>query len=229
MVDPLSHLRRTPLHRTLAAKSAEWRDLADCAIADRIASGADPRRLAIADLSPLPRLGIKGRETIAALRKRGVALEPTPNRAFPQPDGGLALVLSPGEVLLLSNLKGDGHRLAELEKSFTLDIGERAYPVPRRDSHAWFAVTGRDAPAMLAKLCAVDLRAEKFLEFAVAQTSVAKLTAIVVRSDIQSALALHLLADSASAIYFSSCLIDAAREFGGELIGLSQLPDWDGA
>ncbi len=229
MADPVSHLRRTPLRRTLEAKSAEWRDLADAAIADRIASGANPRRLAIADLSPFPRLGIKGRETIAALAKRGVALEPTPNRAFPQPDGGLALVLSPGEVLLLSNLEGEGHRLAELEKSLTLDTGERAYPVPRRDSHAWFAVTGKDAPAMMAKLCGVDLRLEKFPEFAIAQTSVAKLTTIVVRSEIQSAPAFHLLADSASAIYFSACLIDAAREFGGEFIGLSQLSFQDGA
>ncbi len=224
MSGPLSHLRRTPLRRALEAKGARWRDLADVAVADRMASSADPRLLALADLSPLPRLGIKGRETIAALAKRGVALEPTPNRAFPLPEGGLALVLSPGEVVLLSNLRGDGDKLAELEKSFTLDTGERAYPVPRRDSHAWFAVTGTAAPAMLAKLCAVDLRAEKFPEFAVAQTSVAKLTTIVVRADIQSALAFHLLADSASAIYFSSCLIDAAREFGGEFIGLSQLP-----
>src|SRR5262245_47019933 len=91
MAGPLSHLRRSPLRRTLEAESAEWRDLADAAVPDRIPSGADPRRLAIIDLSPLPRLGIKGRETITALAKRGITLEPTPNRAFPQPNGGLAL------------------------------------------------------------------------------------------------------------------------------------------
>jgi hypothetical protein len=37
---------------------------------------ARPAPLAIVDLSSLSRLGFKGRETIAAMRTRGVMLEP---------------------------------------------------------------------------------------------------------------------------------------------------------
>jgi hypothetical protein len=37
----------------------------------------------------------------------------------------------------------------------------------------------------------------------------------------------HLLADIASALYFSTCLIDAAREFGGAFIGLEQFEGLD--
>ena len=48
-------------------------------------------------------------------RRAASSLEATPNRAFRQPDGGLCLVLAPGEVILLSNLAGDGERLAQLE------------------------------------------------------------------------------------------------------------------
>ncbi len=42
------------------------------------------------------------------MQARGIAVEATANRAFRQPDGGLCLVLAPCEVILLSNLNGDG-------------------------------------------------------------------------------------------------------------------------
>ena len=53
------------------------------------------------------------------------------------------------------------------------------------------------AADMFAKLCGVDLSPNRFAEGQVAQTSVARLSAIVIRSDTAGALAFHLLADSA--------------------------------
>ncbi len=71
------------------------------------------------------------------------------------------------------------------------------------------------ASTMFAKICGIDLRAKAFPNFALTQTSVAKITAIVTRADILGTCAFHVLADSASALYFSECLVDAAQEFGG--------------
>ncbi len=58
------------------------------------------------------------------------------------------------------------------------------YPLPRQDSHACFGLTGGNVPGMLAKLCAVDLRPQKFNNLSVAQTSIARVASIVIRSNI---------------------------------------------
>lgn len=223
MTTPEQHLRRTPLRTALAEAGARWTSAGDSAISDGLGSVEAARHLAIADLSPLPRLGFKGRETIAAVAKRGITVEAAPNRAFRQPDGGLCLVLAPGEVILLSPLAGDGGKLQRLHDEWSLDSGERSYPLLRGDSHAWFVITGTKAPEMFAKICAVDLRLEKFPDLSIAQTSVAKLSAIVTRADIGPTPAFHILADSASALYFFGCLMDAAQEFGSSIACLNVL------
>jgi sarcosine oxidase subunit gamma len=216
MAAPTPDLRRPPLKRPLDASTTTG-----------LRSQADARELALVDLSALPRIGFKGRGTVDAMRRRGIALEPQANHAFLQGDGSLCLVLAASEVLMLSNLAGDGARFGEWDREFRLEDEERTYPLPRRDSHFWIAVSGRRAPEMFAKLCAIDLRLIKFPNLALTQTSVAKMTGIVVRWDRGTTPVFHLLADIASALYFSTCLIDAAREFGGAFIGLEQFEGLD--
>ncbi|MGQ0673965.1 MAG: hypothetical protein ACT4N2_13965 [Hyphomicrobium sp.] len=225
----LSFLRRTPLRVRLEQSSITWTALADAAIADAPSPAAGALPLAIADLSPLPRIGFKGRGTIDAMKKRGVLLDATPNRAFRQPDGGLCLVLGTGEVMLLANLKGEGNRLEDLAATWRIDDGERTYPLLRRDSHAWLAVMGEAAPALLAKLCAVDFRPAKFADLSIAQTPLAKISAIIVRCDAGPALRFHMLADSTSALYLCDALLDAAREFGGHIVGVSSVREREGS
>ncbi len=228
MVDPVAFLRRSPLRRRIQTVGATWRNLDNVAIADLVGEGPATGSIFIADLSPLSRLGFKGRGTIPAMQSRGITLEAAPNRAFRQPDGGLCLVLAPGEVILLSNLSGDGERLTQLEAGWRIEDEERTYPLPRRDSHAWLAVGGEAAPEMFAKLCAVDLRPDKFGDLSIAQTSIARLSAILVRADMGASPVFHLLVDSAAALYFCDCLLDAADEFGGRIVGLKALQKLEG-
>ena len=224
-MDPLTQLRRTPLRRLLEREGATWQRLGDSAIAETLEGATDACRLAIVDLTPLPRLGFKGRGTIEAMKKRGVTVEAEPNRAFRQVDGGLCLVLAPGEVLLLAPLSGEGAKIEAMHSGWKIEDEERTYPLLRRDSHVWFAVTGREAPSMFAKICGVDLRGSKFADLAVAQTSVAKMSAIIARADQGNLPLYHVLADSAAALYFHGCLLDAAHEFGGRVAGLRNLQD----
>jgi len=149
MIDPVALPRRSPLRRKLQAAGAEWRKLDDIAVADTVDEAA-AGGIVIADLSPFPRLGFKGRGTVPAMQARGIAVEATANRAFRQTDGGLCLVLAPGEVILLSNLNGDGERLTQLEADWRIEDEERTYPLSRRDSHAWLAVAGEALPEMFA-------------------------------------------------------------------------------
>jgi sarcosine oxidase subunit gamma len=225
MAFPLDSLRRPPLRRLLEGLGAGWRPVDGSAVAERLSSEADPRELALVDLSALPRIGFKGRGTVEAMRRRGVALDPVANRAFRQGDGSLCLVLAPSEVILLSSLAGDGATYAAWERDFRLEDEERTYPMPRRDSHFWLALAGRRVPEMLAKVSGIDFRLSKFAALAIAQTSVAKMSAIVVRCDFGRVPLFYLLADSASAAYFAASLKDAAREFAGDFVGFERLEE----
>jgi sarcosine oxidase subunit gamma len=177
--------------------------------------------LVIADLSGLPRLGFKGRGTLPAMQTRGLQLENTPNHAFWQHDGSLCMVLAASEVFLLSALEGDGSKFAQFENDWRIEDGEKTYPMPRRHSHAWFALAGTVVPELFSKICAVDLRPHKFEDLAIAQTSVARLNSIILRADRGGRSIYHLLSDSAAAAYMLACLRDAAEEFGGEVIDAS--------
>lgn len=172
-------------------------------------------QLAIQDLSGHPRLGFKGRGTLPAMQKRGIVVENLPNRAFPQPDGALCLVLAASEVFLLGARDGGDSGFAKLEADWRIEDSERTYPMPRRHSHAWYAIQGEAAPDTLSKLCAIDFRPHRFDDLSIAQTPVARLNAIVLRADVEDLLTYHVLADSASAAYLLNCLVDAAEEFGG--------------
>jgi sarcosine oxidase, subunit gamma len=188
------------------------------------AAGAEMlRRLGLVDLSPLPRIGFKGRGTIPAMQAAGIQVEAQANRAFRQDDGGLCAVLAPGEVLVLSGPGGDDGLVRRLESSWSMDNPAGTYLVPRASTHAWFRVTGDLAPTMFAKICGIDLRPHKFADLAIAQTSVVKLTGIIIRDDLGGVPAFHLLADSASAEYVWDCVLDAMTEFGGAPAGLPAL------
>lgn len=213
--------RRSFVHHELAAAGASFGPEGDAVVALRVDDhdAARARRCGVTDLSPLWRTGFKGRHTLLWLEREGVRLEPTPNRAFRQPDGSLCAILAPTEVLLLGPLQGESI-FCSLDETWSEATADRCWPVPRRDSHAWFLVTGEAAPAMFATLCAIDLRPSAFADGAIAQTSLAKLNGIVIRDDRGGHPAWHVLADSASANYLFWCLTGAGVRLLGGPTGL---------
>ncbi|MBX6323094.1 MAG: hypothetical protein IRY94_14800, partial [Rhodospirillaceae bacterium] len=231
-VQPDTVRRRSFVYRRLRERGARFMALHDGAVAADFGGAIEAeveraRDLALVDLSPLPRTGFKGAGTIDWLAEQGLAIGADSNRAYPQADGALAARLSPGEILLLDGLAGAGALVTRLEGAWRW--GEErprrpiGYPVPRADSHCWFAVSGVQAPTMFAKICGVDLRPRKFSEGAIAQTSVAKMSAIFIRAPGAAVPLYHLLADSASAEYLWDCVLDAMAEFGGAPAGWTAL------
>lgn len=182
-----------------------------------------PAPLSLADCSLLPRTGFKGRGAPEWLAANGIELPRAPNIATRQADGTLVARLSNEEHLLLAPFAGEPGAVDRLDGAWSLDGAPGCYRLPRADSHAWLRLVGAAADAMLAKLCGVDLRPHKFAEGAVAQTSVARLSAIAIRDDLDGTLAYHLLCDSASAEYLWDCLLDAMAEFGGAAVNLDAL------
>jgi sarcosine oxidase, subunit gamma len=218
---PQSFDRRSPVYRRLADAQMTFVSIGDAGLGECF-NGANDANLRLMDLSVVPRWGLKGRGVSAWLARQGATIPATDNRAELQQDGSLIARLSPAEVLILSAIAGVSnlsHAIGRMAQS-----GEDVcYPVPRRDSHCWFVVCGEDSAKMLAKLCGVDLVPARFSAGQIAQTSVARLSAIVIRQDIGSSLAFSVLADSASAEYLWDCFLDAMIEFAGAVCGVETI------
>jgi sarcosine oxidase subunit gamma len=225
--NPSTLARRSPIYRALAAAGASFTAIGDAAIAARFGDAVEleidgGRRLGLADLSPLPRTGFKGRAMTEFLSRQGIAIGDASNRACSCGRNSRAARLAPTEVLILGSRDGDDDLCTRLEVAWSADTG-MVSPVPRRDGMFWFAVTGSEAPAMFAKLCGVDLRPGRFDNHAVAQTPVAHINAIIIRDDINDVLFYHVLGDVASAGSMWAYITDAMAEFDGRLVGLDAL------
>jgi sarcosine oxidase subunit gamma len=217
-------VRRSNLYRELDKLGAVYEELNGFACpvsfgdADETAAA---RKLGISDLTALPRAGYKGWDMATWATGHGVQLG-EPNSATIQDDGTLACRLSAGELLLLAGLSAASATIERLAAQWTME-GAVCFPVPRADTNFRFAVSGGEAPEMMAKMCGIDLRPHRFAPGAIAQTSVARMNAILIRRDLGEVYGLDMVADSASAVYMWSCLTDAMAEFGGRPVGLNAL------
>jgi sarcosine oxidase, subunit gamma len=225
-VQPTDYSIRSFHYRTLAREGARFYALADAAVAFDYGRGGDTervqaQRLGLADLSPLPRTGFKGREAIHWLRSQGLTIGDENNRAWVEGQSHDAVVarLADTEALILGDIGAKVGLCARLERICATEKPARCYHVPRRDSSAWFAVTGEYAGSMFAKLCGVDLRHHRFPTGSVAQTSLARMNVVVIRSDLGDTPVFFLLFDSASADYLWACLKDAMAEYDGAAVG----------
>lgn len=210
--------RRSFVYPELVAAGAEFVERGDCVVASRI-PGDDELPLVLIDLSPLMRTGVKGPKAREYVAGRDWPVPEANNTAVRHASGAVVLRLGDNELVVLSNPRTDDAAVRELETAIP---GAGAWHVPRRDSHCWFLLRGEPAIDCLAKLCGVDLRPAAFPPGSIAQTSVARLNAIVCR-DHGDSMAFHLLADSAAATWFLDVLLDAMGEFGGGMAGLERL------
>ncbi len=218
-VSPEQFNRRSFVYPRLVEAGAEFVERGDCAVAQRVPGGAEAP-LGLIDLSPLVRTGVKGPAARAYLEGRDWPVPEANNDAARHASGALVLRLGDNELVILSDPRADDAAVRELEAAIP---GAGAWHVPRRDANCWFLLHGEPAVDCLAKLCGVDLRAPAFPPGRIAQTSVARLNAIVCRDPAMAAPAFHLLADSGSAAWFRDALLDAMDEFGGAVAGLDRL------
>jgi sarcosine oxidase subunit gamma len=167
---------------------------------------------ALTDLSDLPRVGFRGADSPEYLMSRRFVLPNSPNRALTQEDGSTVARLSQTEYLLLGSLQDQGKRIADEEASWELSH-KANYLLPRQDSHACFQLSGEHLSDIMAKLCGVDLSPPVFGPGAVAQTSAARISVIVINASTLQQPSLFILCDRASKAYFCDALLDAMQEF----------------
>ncbi len=225
---PEHHLRRSQLYRIHQSAGAYFEDQDGTLSVSQYAGNADElgqaRRLGLADLSTLSRIGFKGHGAPAWLHTQGVLLPEQPNQTLLQTDGSLLLRLSAQEVLILRALHPASALITQLQNQVSSAAAQHAYVLPRADSHCWLALTGEYAAQTLAKICGVDMRLHKFAQGDVAQTSVARVNAIVTRYALEADTpCFYILCDVSLAEFLWVSLIDTMLEFGGQPIGLATL------
>jgi sarcosine oxidase subunit gamma len=222
MTTPTDFACRSPVYRRMVARALAFVPFGDSAVA---VSASAPTRdaLCLVDLSVLPRWGLKGSDVFPWLAARGAAVRAEEQTAIRQADGSLIARLAPSEALVLSSIRDGACEIGTAIERIPAAGDGRCYPVPRCDSHCWFAVRGAQAVPMFAKVCGVDLAPGRFADCRIAQTSVARLSSIIIRNDLSGELAFSILTESASAEYLWDCLLDAMEEFGGEVAGADRL------
>jgi len=226
-VSPPAQLqRRSQLYRWHLHAGAEYGEQGD-GLVQRYFGDDEEHELAmhlgLADLSTLPRSGLKGRGAPLWSQHQGIALPHSPNCACLHTDGSLIARLSQEELLVLSDLHMCASLPDDLQHSGSIESAEGAYLLPRADSHCWFALTGRHATQTFSKVCGVDLRSAKFATGAIAQTSLARVNAIIIRHDLAATPCFYILSDVSSAEFLWTSLLDAMLEFDGGPVGVAAL------
>lgn len=218
----LYEAERSPLDTTHSAQSYQAFGLGKKFFHDTRQMQSQVASCAIVDLTNLPRVGFRGQDSANYLANYGFRLPEQPNQAIYQEDGSWIGRLSQTEYLVLGAIDDFGERVSQLEQARRMDDSLN-YLLPRQDSHAWIQITGVCVPLVMAKLCGVDLSTEAFLTGQIAQTSVARINAIVINVSDSSTTKFNLLCDRAAALYMWEVLQDAIGEFKGQVIGINSL------
>lgn len=176
-------------------------------IAALLADWPIPGGLVFTDLTLAGRAGVKGPGARAWLEGQGYGPLPRPNAAMRGASGVLVAMLGETEALLLRT--ADTPPLWSFEFGAALAPG--AYPIPRGEGSFWITISGPAAPEMFACVCGVDLRQRSFANLQVAQTIVAKASAIIIRDDAVGACGFHLIGDISLGPYLVRQLRHAAQ------------------
>ncbi|WP_067866884.1 aminomethyltransferase family protein [Neptuniibacter marinus] len=215
IVKPETYLARSPLYRVHEAAGAHFEA---CASAAQVASYGDQSEplAALIDLSVQHRFGIRGANAIAALSAAGLSVPEKPNQCLNSANGETVLRLGKTEFWVLGAMESG---TCSADSSAFADC----YPVYCQDSHACLLLSGEQLPDIMAKLCGVDLSESVFPKGSIAQTSVARINAIISHLPDKEGTHFVILCDSAAAEYLWACLLDAMDEFGGKAAGLNYL------
>ena len=213
--------RSSPVHAQLAALQPQWKEQHGMRSASRIA-GDDATKLeamALADLSFLPRFGLKGPAAGQWLESQNVALPANANSWASLPGAGVIARLGRSEFFL-----EDG-AAADTISPIRTALGAGApgvYPVIRQD--AGFALAGNRVNELLAQTCNVNFEGFGHGERFAVMTQMIGISVLAIRTDHEQMPCYRLWCDPSFAPYFWETLAEIAGELGGGVIGVDSLP-----
>lgn len=210
-------MRISPIYESLESLRPRWGDLAGMAVAldfgDPALEQSRAETLALADLSALPRLTVKGPRAAAFLTAQGLAVPETVYAVQPLPDGGLLIRTGGAEFFLEDGFRGS--TVAATAQALGRG-GSGVYPVLRQD--ASFALCGRLALEVLAQTCALNFQE---IGEAFALTRIAGVSTGVYPRLLNGWPVYQLWTDGSYGPYLWEQLLTIARELDGGVIGIA--------
>lgn len=170
--------------------------------------------LTLTDLAPLAKVAARAGPGGAMAKALGVPM----GRAVRDGDGALLIGSGPGEWLALGPLGQAGALRGRLEKVAADVAGELVTVLDLTHGLALLRLTGEQAAATLAKVCAIDLADARVPDGSAFRSSVARVVTGVVRDDSSRggsrARSYLLHCERSFGQYLFGALLDAGAEFG---------------
>ncbi len=204
--------RVSPLHHMLAPLEPRWGLAYGMQYAAHL-DGEDDHvaTLALADLSHLPRWGVKGPQAAAWLAAQGLPVPERPN-SWVRRDATLIARLGLSEFLI----EGEATDAAVSARV------PGVYPVLREDCA--IALLGPRLPKLLAQTCNVNFAALDLAQQPVVLTSMAGVSVTVLPDHRDGAPFYRLWCDYGFGPYLWQTLLEIARELGGGAVGAAACP-----
>lgn len=169
------------------------------------ANAVPSSQVTLTDVSAQGVIDIRGRTADQALKTLYDAVPGSPGSVTLTRDGALAC-LRPDQFTLLLNNGANRDALDALD-GMTVTITDVTH------GRAIMRLTGEKAPSVLPKICGLNFADAAFPNLHAAQTSLAKVRALIVRSDRDSLPAYYLVVDRSLGAYVWGVVDDAAQEF----------------
>ena len=208
--------RRTPLGLAYASSGAarpvDWTSETGDGV-HRMAGAAGTDGIRLFDLTTVARFGLKGRGAADWLRSQELAPPERINTVREVPSRDLDILrLGTDDVVLLSRPDRPSSSLGAIRRAWAEDPRKpKGFDAWRDEVWAWFHVAGEGLSAFMARTCSVDLHPDRLAKGEIAQTRVAHMDCVVVRTDRTGRHGLDLLFDIAS----SDFMLTSLGELGG--------------
>ena len=211
-----SSIRRSPVHDCLEELNPVWAEIHSMKVPLRFKDATGETQLkpelSLCDLSCLPKVSVKGPESLAWLAQTGILVPESVYGYRSMGDGGLVIRTDRQEVFLEDGPASQ--RVSEFERELSSHpLG--VYLVRRQD--ASFQLTGVQSNAVLRETCGVDFSQPPD---AVVMTRVAGVSCMVLPLQAKGAPAFRFWLDPSYGWYLWKALLEIVRDQGGDAIGL---------
>ena len=213
-----NRIRRSPVHDCLEGLNPVWVEIHNMKVPLRFNDSATESQLktdlSLCDLSCLPKIGVKGPESLAWLAQTRIPVPESVYGCRSLEKGGLVIRTDRHEVFLEDGPAG--HRVSELEHELRSSSG--VYLVRRQD--ASFLLSGARCNLVLRETCGVDFSQPPD---GVVMTRVAGVSCMVLPFPAKAAEetpAFRFWLDPSYGAYLWDALLEIVRDQGGDAIGL---------
>ncbi len=212
----MNALRQSPIYDSLQQLGGTWQEINGMQVIYSLPDDEiNAARLGIADLSFLPRFGVKGAGAEAWLSSQSITIPDRPNSWYPLAEGGIIARLGMSEFLI------EDRTIAPQLNKACKSPPDKVYPVLRQDLA--IALVGTQVNELLLQTCSFNFQALSIAERPVILTSMIGVSVTIIPSDRQGLPFYRIWCDRTFGEYLWQTLLAIARELGGSAIGVETL------